>query len=88
MRSAEKANTVSDALEALKIDAKNPHNFKDYFEQLKKGLPKKPPSFHSHTELDPHGRATPGDLEYFLCMCFHFHFASHHRVEIHVIILL
>ena len=74
---------VSDAMKAMNI--KNPHNFtgrlKEYFEQLKKGLPKKPPSFRSHAELDAHvqaniGEATPHDLEYFLCMYFHFHFSS------------
>ena len=74
---------VTDALKALNI--KNPHNFtgrlKEYFEQLKKGLPHKPPSFRSHAELDAHvqaniGGATPHDLEYFLCMYFHFHFSS------------
>ena len=74
---------VSDAMKALNI--KNPHNFtgrlKEYFERLKKGLPKKAPSFRSHAELDSHvqsniGGATPHDLEYFLCMYFHFHFSS------------
>ena len=74
---------VTDAMGAMNI--KNPHNFtgrlKEYFEQLKKGLPRKPPSFHSHAELDAHvqaniGGATPHDLEYFLCMYFHFHFLS------------
>ena len=74
---------VTDALKALNI--KNPHNFtgrlKEYFERLKKGLPKKPPSFRSHAELDSHvqsniGGATPHDLEYFLCMYFHFHLSS------------
>ena len=74
---------VTDALKALNI--KNPHNFtgrlKEYFEQLKKGLSHKPPSFRSHAELDAHvqaniGGATPHDLEYFLCMYFHFHFSS------------
>jgi hypothetical protein len=74
---------VTDALKALNI--KKPHNFtgrlKEYFEQLKKGLPQKPPSFRSHAELDAHvqaniGGATPHDLEYFLCMYFHFHFSS------------
>lgn len=74
---------VTDALKAMNI--RNPHNFtgrlKDYFEQLKKGLPKKPPSFRSHSELDAHvqssiGGATPHDMEYFLCVYFHFHFAS------------
>lgn len=74
---------VTEALKALNI--KNPHNFtgrlKEYFEQLKKGLPHKPPSFRSHAELDAHVQAnisgtTPHDLEYFLCMYFHFHFSS------------
>ena len=74
---------VTDAMKAMNI--KNPHNFtgrlKEYFEQLKKGLPKKPPSFRSHAELDAHvqaniGEATPHDLEYFLCMYFHFHFSN------------
>ena len=74
---------VADAMEAMNI--KDPHNFtgrlKEYFEQLKKGLPRKPPSFRSHAELDAHvqaniGGATPHDLEYFLCMYFHFHFSS------------
>ena len=74
---------VTDAMEAMNI--KDPHNFtgclKEYFEQLKKGLPHKPPSFRSHGELDAHvqadiGGATPHDLEYFLCMYFHFHFLS------------
>ena len=71
---------VTDALKALKIN--NPHNFtgrlKDYFEQLKKGLPKKLPHFSTHTDLDRHVQeniedATPHDLEFFLCMYFHFH---------------
>ncbi len=74
---------VTDALKAL--NNKKPHIFtgrlKEYFEQLKKSLPQKPPSFRSHAELDAHvraniGGATPHDLEYFLCMYFHFHFSS------------
>lgn len=74
---------VTEAIKALNI--KNPHNFtgrlKAYFEQLKRGLPKKPPSFHSHADLDSHvrsniGEATCHDLEFYLCMYFHFHFIS------------
>ena len=74
---------VSDALKAMEI--RNPHNFtgrlKDYFEQLKKGLPKKAPSFRSHAELDTHVQAnivgaTNHDLEFFLCVYFHFHVSS------------
>ena len=74
---------VTHAMEAMNI--KDPHNFtghlKEYFEQLKKDLPHKSPSFCSHAELDAHvqaniGGATPHDLEYFLCMYFHFHFSS------------
>ena len=74
---------VSDALKALEI--RNPHNFtgrlREYFEQLKKGLPKKPPTFQTHAELDAHvqanvGGATHHDLEFFLCVYFHFHHMS------------
>lgn len=79
---------VTHVMEAMNI--KNPHNFtgrlKEYFEQVKKGLPHKPPSFCSHAELDTHiqaniSGATPHDLEYFLCMYFHFHFTSRSQSE-------
>lgn len=74
---------VSDALRAMEI--RNPHNFsgrlKEYFEQLKKGFPNKPPSFRSHADLDAHVQenivgATNHDLEFFLCLYFHFHVLS------------
>ena len=77
---------VSDALKAMNI--REPHNFtgrlKEYFEQLKKGLPKKPPHFSSHADLDSHVRsnidsATPHDLEFFLCVYFHFHALNQSR---------
>jgi hypothetical protein len=80
---------VTHAMEAMNI--KDPHNFtgrlKEYFEQVKNGLPQKPPSFCSHAELDAHvqaniGGATPHDLEYFLCMYFHFHFSSRSQGDV------